>query len=486
MRALASTIILGAALVASTNLALASDDPRHLLPSIAPGLTAQSAPCDAAPARQLALADLVDLALCRNPATAVAWASVRSAAANTGIARAAELPNVTVNIGPTISRTDQFSRQTFITGVVGGGVTGGGIPGQTFSSSLNSTDIGSSANLALSYLLFDFGGRAARINSARANQRAALASFADTAQTVALNTVTAYNNLQGFRASVVASNASVLFAHQSLDNAAARERAGVATPADRLQAETALAQAQLTLQQAEGSARTAGGQLAVTVGLPPTIVLDLAAVPPLASAERLTGDVRTLISEAERLRPDLASRRASLDAAQASARAARSDARPSVELNASDGVNYANSINDRNSGSVGLSFVVPLFNGYDRAYRRAAAQAEVERNVALVEQTRQQAGLDVFTNATALDTQIRVLATARVLINSATASANIAQGRFAAGVGTFTDLLNAQSALANARQQVVSADFGVRNAQAQLARSVGSIGAAVDELRGTR
>lgn len=169
MRALASTIILGAALVASTNLALASDDPRHLLPSIAPGLTAQSAPCDAAPARQLALADLVDLALCRNPATAVAWASVRSAAANTGIARAAELPNVTVNIGPTISRTDQFSRQTFITGVVGGGVTGGGIPGQTFSSSLNSTDIGSSANLALSYLLFDFGGRAARINSARAD-----------------------------------------------------------------------------------------------------------------------------------------------------------------------------------------------------------------------------------------------------------------------------------------------------------------------------
>ena len=454
-------------LVATASPALASDDPRHLLPATAPGLTAQSAPCDAAPARPLTLADLVDVALCRNPATAVAWASVRIAAANTGIARAAELPEVTVNIGPTISRTDQFNSQTFTTG-------------------LNSTDIGSSANLALSYLLFDFGGRAARIDSARANQRAALASFADTAQTVALNTVTAYNNLQGYRASVVASNASVLFAQQSLNNAAARERAGVATPADRLQAETALAQAQLTLQQAEGSARTAAGTLAVTVGLPPTTVLDLAPVPPLASADRLSRDVQTLITQAERLRPDLASRRASLDAAQASARAARSDARPSVELNASDGVNYANSINDRNSASVGLSLVVPLFNGYDRAYRRAAAQAEVERNVALVEQTRQQAGLDVFTNATALDTQIRVLATARVLINSATASANIAQGRFAAGVGTFTDLLNAQSALANARQQLVSADFGVRNAQAQLARSVGSIGAAVDDLRGIR
>ena len=476
--------MLGAVLLAVMSPVQASDDPRLLLPSTAPGLTAQSASCDAAPARQLTLTDLVDLALCGNPATAIAWASVRSAAANTGIARAADLPNVTVNIGPTISRTDQFSRQTFTTGVVGGGVTGGGIPGQTFSSSLNSTDIVSSANLALSYLLFDFGGRSARIDSARASQRAALASFADTAQTVALNTVTAYNNLQGYRASVIASNASVLFAQQSLNNAAARERAGVATPADRLQADTSLAQAQLTLQQAEGSARTAAGILAVTVGLPPTTVLDLAPVPPLASADRLSHDVQTLITEAERLRPDLASRRASLDAAQASARAARSDARPSVDLNASEGVNYANSINDRNSASIGLSLVIPLFNGYDRAYRRAAAQAEVERNVALVEQTRQQAGLDVFTYATALDTQIRVLATARVLINSASASANIAQGRFAAGVGTFTDLLNAQSALANARQQLVSADFGVRNAQAQLARSVGSIGAAIDDLRG--
>jgi outer membrane protein TolC len=42
-------------------------------------------------------------------------------------------------------------------------------------------------------------------------------------------------------------------------------------------------------------------------------------------------------------------------------------------------------------------------------------------------------------------------------------------------VGTFTDLLNAQSSLANGRQQLVSAEFNVRNAQAQLARAVGDL-----------
>ena len=459
------------ALMLATGAAASPPDPRHLLPATAPGLTDQSPPCDAGPARALTLADLVDLALCRNPATAVAWASVRGAAAQTGIARGAELPTISATIGPQLNRTDSFGGQRVVAGE------------QTFSSATHAFDLGSSAGLALNYLLFDFGGRAARIDNARANQRAALASFADTAQTVALNTVTAYNNLQANRASVTAGQASVAFARRSYDTAAARQRAGVATPADRLQAETALAQSELTLRQAEGAARTSAGTLAVTVGLPPTTTLDLAPVPSLASADRLSKDVATLIADAEKLRPDLAVSRANLQAAEASARAARSDTRPSVGVNAQNNLNYANSSNDLNSASVGISLSIPIFSGWQATYQRAAAAAEVERSTAALEQTRQQAGLDVFTNATALDTQIRVLATARSLIASATASADIAEGRFRAGVGTFTDLLNAQSALADARRQLVSADFGVRNAQAQLARSVGQIGAAVDDLR---
>jgi outer membrane protein TolC len=75
------------------------------------------------------------------------------------------------------------------------------------------------------------------------------------------------------------------------------------------------------------------------------------------------------------------------------------------------------------------------------------------------------------------------LTTARVLVQSATLSADLAQGRYKAGVGTFADLLNAQSALASARQQLVQSEFNVRTTNAQLARAVGSIGEAVDETR---
>jgi len=445
--------------------AAANPDPRNLLPP-------DAIACAAVPARPLTLPDLVDTALCANPATAVAYAASRSAAANVGIARASELPSVSASVGPTLSRTDYLSGQQFTT-----------VTGQSFGATSRSTDLGSSASLALSYLLFDFGGRAARTDAARASQRAALAQVADSAQSVALTTVTAYDSLLANNGAVAAARATVAFNRSSFDLADAKRRAGVSTPADALQARTALAQAELTLRQAQGNAATAAGQLAVAIGQPPTTVLALAPAPALGAADVLTRDVATLIADAERLRPDLATARANRDSAQAQVRATRSDTRPSVGVNVQDNLGYANSSTDSNRASVGVTLSLPLFDGYSRTYRVAQARAEADRQAALLEQTRQQAGLDVYTQATALRTAIAVLATARELINSATASADIAQGRFRAGVGTFTDLLNAQSALANARQQLVSADFGVRDAQARLARAVGQIGDAVDGMR---
>lgn len=448
--------------------AAANPDPRHLLGDDRPA-------CAAPPARPLTLPDLVDIALCANPATAVAYAASRSAAANVGIARAADLPSLSATVGPTLNRTDYIGSQTF--------TTAGGF---SFGATSNQTDFGGTASLALNYLLFDFGGRAARIDTARQQQAAALAQVADTAQGVALTTITAYDSLLANTGAVTAAQATIRFNRSSFDLADAKRRAGVATPADTLQARTALAQAELTLAQAQGNARTAAGQLAVAIGAPPTTVLNLAPSPALGSADVLTRDVTTLIADAERLRPDLATARANSQAAVAQVRAARSDLKPSVGVSVQDNLGYANSSTDSNRASVGLTVSLPLFDGYGRTYRVAQARAEADRQAALLEQTRQQAGLDVYTQATALRTAIQVLATARELINSATASADIAQGRFKAGVGTFTDLLNAQNALANARQQLVNADFGVRDAQARLARAVGQIGDAVDGMRRSR
>ncbi len=459
--------------VAAPLSAATHDDPRGLIPAAPPPIGMAASTCaDDTPARPLALADLVDIALCHNPSTAISWASVRASAAQIGVARSAELPTVTATVGPVLNRSDQFQSTSFVA-ANGQIIAGGG----------GSTEVDTTARLALSYLLFDFGGRAARIDAARAGQRAALALYADTAQTVALNVVTAYDSLLAYTASVTAAEATLAFARASDNLAAGRKAAGVATSADELQARTSLAQAQLTLDQARGNRTTAAGQLAVVIGLPPTQPLTLAAVPPMASGELLHGRVEALITDAEKLRPDIAAARANIDVATANLRAARADGLPSLSLSASNSVSAVDRTFQTNTGQVGVSLTVPIFSGFNRRYTIAAARAETDRQTALTEQTRQQAGLAVYSNYVALDTALKSLVSARALIASASASADIAQGRYKAGVGLFTDLLNAQSALASARQQLVQAEFNVRTANADLARAIGQIGEAIDATR---
>jgi outer membrane protein len=440
-------------------------DPRHLVPDTPPMLTPRTPSCnDVPPTGPVDLPTLIDIALCRNPTTAASWAGVRGAAANVGITRGNYYPQVTVGFGPQLNRNRYFN--------VGNSVN-----------SYTTTSVNSSANLAIDYLLFDFGGRRADVDAAQANERAALASFADTAQAVVIQTITAYNAVQAGIAAEAAAVANVAYLKTSFDSASARQRAGVVTPADGLQAETAYQQAQFTLVQARGNTQTARGQLAVAIGLLPQTPLDIAPSPPLPSTQMLSQDVGVLIDEAERLRPDIAIAKAQAQLAEANVRSARAAGRPVISTNASTGGSYANTQRDSVTSTVGISISVPLFTGYKLAYQVSAAQAALDQANADAAAAAQAAALNVWTNYTALDTQIKSLASARALVNSAQASADLAQGRFKAGVGTITDTLNAAAALATARQQLVASEYGVRNAQAQLARSIGTIGEAVDGMR---
>jgi outer membrane protein TolC len=384
------------------------------------------------------------------------------------LAKSATLPSANLTIGPTLNSSKSFADTGFIDA-----------NGNLVAGSSVLTQVNSSARLAVNYLLFDGGGRQAGIDAATAQQRAAMAQYADAAQGVVLNVVTAYNSLFANRAVEAANVANVTFARQSRDLAAARQRAGVATGADRLQAETSLAQAELTLIQTRGAVATAAAQLAVAAGLPPTQKLDLAPATTLSNKALLAG-ADALIADAERLRPDIIAARANVDAAAANVRSAQSAGRPSLNFQAANTLSAIDTSIDRNAASAGISLSVPLFSGWNTRYNIAAARAQLEQQQAQAEQVRQQAGLAVYSNYVALENALSSLATTQALVTSATASADLSQGRYKAGVGTFADLLNAQSALANARQQRVQAEFNVASANAQLARAVGGIGEAID------
>jgi len=429
------------------------DDPFSTTRKIAPS-PHDAGICDISfEGKQLSLADVIQLSLCNNPQTRAAWASARSAAAQLGASEASRLPTLSVSgaashVASATDATHTVSNQQ-------------------------------SASISASYLLYDFGGRAAGINNALGLLDAANASGNATLQSVFLNAATAYFSLMSARASVEASRASEVSARESLAAAEERYRVGAATPADRLQAKTALAQATLTRVQAEGTMYNALGTLANAMGVSPTTRLDFAQPSPARPDIALEGDVGKLIAEAQRQRPDLVAAEARIRAAGASIDSVRSSGLPTLSVDGSlsdsrsavAGGNYAKT----GSGSIALNISFPIFSGFKTTYQTVAAEAQLENSIATREQLAQQVTLQVWQAYQNLRTQGQSLRTADDLLASASESEELSLGRYREGVGNIIDLLTAQSALASARQQHVSALYNWHAARFSLAQAVGAL-----------
>lgn len=416
-------------------------------PRPGPALAGRSGtlPCaDSLPATALTVTDAVDLALCNNPLTREVWAGARLQAAQLGLAKAAWLPAVDA----------QFSAV------------------RRWSDGAGSNQ--RSADLTLSWLVYDFGTRSANIENARQLLLAAAATQDATVQSLFLAALQAYYTAQATRAAVAAASEAERASRESLAAAETRYQVGVATPADRLQARTALSQAILNRNRAEGDARTALGTLANAMGFDPQQPLrlvELAALEPDAAFEH---DVEALVAEARRRRPDLRAAEAQAIAARAAIDAARAGGRPSLVLAAGPGWQEVGGFSSH-GGSVGLTLNIPLFTGFDTTYRVRAAEAQAELREAQQERVRSQVALDVWRTYHSLATASQNLRATADLVASAEESERVALGRYKAGVGNILDVLNAQSALASARQQRIQANLEWNVYRAALAQAMGTL-----------
>lgn len=395
----------------------------------------------------LNLADVVNLALCNNPQTRIAWASSRVQAALVGTSKSGYLPDIALNA----SATHNFS---------------GSYAGS------NQRNLG----VTFSYLLYDFGARAANLENARQLLAAAIATQNNTVQTVFLSAVQAYYQTQATYAALDAALESERAARESFAAAEARYNAGSATPADKLQAQTAYSQATLNRITIEGNQKNAQGTLANTLGLDASRKIELVPANPVAMPNDFEGNVNALIEEARGRRPDLQAAAAQLKAAEAGIDAARAAGRPSISMTASANRTSSYGITSNNSlASINLN--VPLFSGFAPTYRIRAAEAQADVKNGQLEQLRLQVALDVWTAYQRLITATQSLRTSADLLNSAEQSARVALGRYKAGVGSILDVLNAQSALANARQQRIQSAFDWNINRAALAQAMGSLDA---------
>ncbi len=153
---------------------------------------------------------------------------------------------------------------------------------------------------------------------------------------------------------------------------------------------------------------------------------------------------------------------------------ARANRLPSLELNGNTGRTYLS-----RTGSVGNSYTftlglrIPLFAGFSRVWNQRAESDLAAAARADAASVQQLVIFQVFSSYYALQTAVRRVHTADDLLASAQQNEEVARGRYRAGVGSILDLLNAQSALADARAQQVQARWVWQTALAQLAHDAG-------------
>jgi len=397
----------------------------------------------------LTLGDVARIALCRNPQARETLAAIRVQAAAQGVAQAAYLPSLSANLSAGRSVAAGRSNDT------------------------------AAASLSLSWLLLDFGARRAQLEQAKALLAAVGASGESTTQGLLLAAVQSFQQLQSAQALRRSTQMAEQAAASTLAAARLRYQLGAVTPADSLQSETALAQAQLARIRAEGDEKIALGNLAALLGLAATTPLALAPQPLPQPPEDFGTQIEPLIALAEERRPDLRAAAAELKAAEAALAATAVADRPTLALSAQAGEQRPRGGPVSRTQSASLNLTLPIFDGFAPTYRIAQAEAQRDAKAERLARIEQQVALDVWSQYQNLRTASQSLHTANRLVVSSRAAEAMARGRYEAGVGSLLDLLNAQSALASAEQQQIQFAYGWSSARAALAQAVGALDAAL-------
>jgi outer membrane protein TolC len=394
--------------------------------------------------KPLSLVDVTEAALCNNPQTREVYANARVQAAQVGVARSLFFPSVT----DTLSATENKNRTT------------------NYSNATN--------RIVASYLLYDFGSRDANLENANELLRAASATQNATVQTVLLAAVNAFYQVHATRAVLNASIDTERLYQESFKSAEAKYLAGVATPADKLQAQTSFANATLTKLKNEGALKIAYGNLANIMGVPANINFQMAENQLDVIPELVDQDIEALIEQARLQRPDLMASEAQLKASLAKIEAVKADAKPKVRIDASN--QYDENLlgqTSQNTSQIGIFLSIPLFEGYKPTYLIRSAEATAELNASKRDQLKLQVSLDVWTAYQNLKTANESITASNVLVSSAEESSRVALGRYKEGVGNIIDTLSAQNALANAKQQKIQSVLNWNIARTTLAQSIG-------------
>jgi TolC family type I secretion outer membrane protein len=394
------------------------------------------------------LAELIDIAEHNNPRTRIAWERAKQRADQLGIARSTYFP---VLAGAAVF-ADEHLINPFPKPLAPLGYTTVNIPVVE-------------PELTLQYLIFDFGGRAARVDRAAAEKIAAGANFIQTNQDVAFRVSSAYYKLVTAQERLRATIETLKTAQTTQDAAEARLSNGRATLPDVLNARAETAQAIFDKESADGDDKVARVALTETLGVEPSPDIEIEDQSKGDLPSALTLPINELIERAMAGRPDLQAQAAEIRAADREVAAARAEFRPTIGFASSAGYQSiwpTSSYGELGSASkpvwsVGVSVDWRLFDGGARRNQLAAAESKQREARDELTEKRDQTTREVWTAYISFRTALRKQDAAVALLESATASYNASLDAYNYGVKNLIDVVTAEKQLAQARLSSVAA-----------------------------
>ena len=400
----------------------------------------------AAEARNIDLDESIQLALANNRTIKQAIASRESAywALKTAGSR----------MGPTVSLSSQ----------------GTAVGGSYYESYSNHRLFSNSASFSMP--IYDGNALKEGRVSARYGLNSADLTLENTLQNVRLQATTYYYRVLQTKNYIEVGEENVATLQEHLKNVNAQFRAGTVAKADVLSSEVNLANAQQALITYQNNYDIAVATLNNYLLLPADTVL--------RTQEQLTYNKYNLNLEnctayALENRPDIAAADYAVKQAESSIRSAKAGKKPTVNAVASAGINgdapFNKEYND--SWTAGISASWNIFdNGLVNSQVHSAETALLQAQETAAS-TREQVQLDVQSAFLTLRAAEKNIQTTKIAIASAEEDFKIAQVRYAAGVGTNLDVMDASQKMTQAKTNYYDALYNYNTSKADLDKAMG-------------
>jgi outer membrane protein TolC len=404
----------------------------------------------------LSIDQAILIALQNNPKYRIQILTLEKSKAALRQTQAALYPTVSLQGGLTRQETHYFTDQ------------------QSISSANNSSNT-LSGKAVLSYDLYTSGQRSANIRAAKSQVDYDSLGVKALQETARLNISSYYYDLQNADAQVMIQQAAVANSQESLRVAEARENFGVGTRFDVLQARVQLANSTQNLTNALSTQTIARRQLAQLLNLTQTINLTASDTVQVVGVWPLNQE-QTIV-KAYSYRVELDQFLAQKEIGRQYRRAALAALGPTLSLNATPSL--SGGLDSSTSLSAGYSIGANVtWTAFDGGGARANA-ARYAKDMQIAEEnfadTRNQIRFDVEQAYSNSQANYKNIQTTTLAITEAQEALRLARLRFNAGVGTQTDVINAETNLTTAQGNRIQAIVNYNKAIAILIRNTGDL-----------